>query len=642
MKGFWLLIICLGWSFGLRAGSIDRLGNELTQNDTSDFQKVYHFYDWIARNIEYDIKAWQKLQQKTHHPQQIIRKKKATSQEYTALFQALCKSQNIPCISIKGYSIDPYFKISENHAYPNHTWNVVLIDSTWKLADLTKASGYLSKKENKFDAFLFDKANVPYTHNQYEFVAEKNDDFFLAKPKFFIQHNFPITSQWQFLKDTIPYSIFELGKDSIQTYTQETTEVETDFYAFQPFYEKTEILQNIEMGEQGVLENTQNTSFVAYAHGKYGYHLYQKAQSLKYDTLQKLEYMTQSHYHLKKSNEFFRKTRNNYHQLNGIIVHKNKVRNKKIMTPNKRDYTWASRILRGGEIEVNRKERSNKRLKKGINRQQDVILTYGHYTTFKKHLTPQQRNSNIQRYEENVKENLHKIAKIYDTIQFLSTLIQQEQDTLYKHLKKINTYQIAQNELIEKRINCNIKLESIDQLEAWNQEIDQKQKYIKLQYKVFQFYFRKSVRRHINERHRFVLNMKELVKQNAILFKHIESNGKGDKKLLKQNKDYKELLEGAITLRLQSIIAKNNLILEKVKDEHNALLERKKLLNLERDIEYKRYKESEKREQKRHSFYWKNMVNTLRTQDALEKKLYQDIKQLKKAYRLNHPNYEKN
>ena len=162
MKGAFFILICFLASVAWGGNRVERLSQKLAKADSTDLEKVTHFYEWIGNKIKYDLKGKEKVRLEVYNFQKIILRKKALSEEYALLFQALCKAQNIPCILMYGYSRDQFFLLEKKYTYVNHVWNIVLINNQWELVDVTKSTGKLITRNRKIQNFLYKKSKFEF------------------------------------------------------------------------------------------------------------------------------------------------------------------------------------------------------------------------------------------------------------------------------------------------------------------------------------------------------------------------------------------------------------------------------------------------------------------------------------------------
>lgn len=98
----------------------EKLANEICSGCETDEEKVRAFYHWIIQNYEYDFEADPIIQ--SFDVRKTLRTKKGLCFDFSHLFAAFCRSQNIPCYAVDGASY-------KNGAL--HTWNRVYYNDTW-------------------------------------------------------------------------------------------------------------------------------------------------------------------------------------------------------------------------------------------------------------------------------------------------------------------------------------------------------------------------------------------------------------------------------------------------------------------------------------------------------------------------------
>lgn len=177
----------------------DSLAKMLTAPYSTQTQKVRAIFSWIAQHIAYNTfifnsgrKAsytkyistpddtsllWKPADEMTAI--KVLRKRTAVCDGYAKLFKTLCDYAGVKSQVITGYA--KCYMEQEQKFRTNHTWNAVLIDSTWHLLDVTWASGYIS-----------------YTN---QFVQRLDESYFLSRPEDFIHDHYPEDLKWTLLKD---------------------------------------------------------------------------------------------------------------------------------------------------------------------------------------------------------------------------------------------------------------------------------------------------------------------------------------------------------------------------------------------------------------------------------------------------------
>lgn len=143
------------------------LTSELTKNYSTEFEKTRAIFIWITHNIAYDYKFVNK-KKKTKFPKckkkdncdlkwakweddylkKVLSKKLAVCEGYARLFKRMCDYAGIQGSIVTGYTKNEPYHVGKMGEL-NHAWNVVLIDGNYYYLDVTWASGYCARKENK-------------------------------------------------------------------------------------------------------------------------------------------------------------------------------------------------------------------------------------------------------------------------------------------------------------------------------------------------------------------------------------------------------------------------------------------------------------------------------------------------------------
>ncbi len=105
----------------------EELADEICAGCETDQEKVLAFYNWIIANFEYDYDCYPVFQY--FDVRKTLRTKQGLCFDFSHLFAAFCRSQNIPCYAVDG--------ISYKDSTARHTWNRVYYDGTWWNVDIT-------------------------------------------------------------------------------------------------------------------------------------------------------------------------------------------------------------------------------------------------------------------------------------------------------------------------------------------------------------------------------------------------------------------------------------------------------------------------------------------------------------------------
>ena len=103
------------------------LADEICTGCETDEEKVQAIYQWIIHNFDYDYDYRAFIQY--FNVRKTLRTHKGVCYDFSNLFAALCRSQNIPCYVIDGTPCD--------RSTASHTWNRVYYNNSWWDVDVT-------------------------------------------------------------------------------------------------------------------------------------------------------------------------------------------------------------------------------------------------------------------------------------------------------------------------------------------------------------------------------------------------------------------------------------------------------------------------------------------------------------------------
>ena len=106
---------------------MEELADEICAGCKTDEEKVKAIYQWIIHNFEYDNDYHAFIQY--FDVRKTLRTHKGVCYDFSNLFAALCRSQNIPCYVVDGTSYD--------RSTASHTWNRVYYNNSWWDVDVT-------------------------------------------------------------------------------------------------------------------------------------------------------------------------------------------------------------------------------------------------------------------------------------------------------------------------------------------------------------------------------------------------------------------------------------------------------------------------------------------------------------------------
>lgn len=153
--------------------SMGTINNVVSNKFTDKIDKARAIYYWITNNITYDVKAARSNNNAKNTPAEVLVTRKATGIGFASLFQDMCSSADIRCLTVDGFVKYNTLQIGEKDQEINHSWAVVQLGQSpeeWYYVDPAFGSGYLSADMKEFtrsytDAYFFtEKATFNLQH----------------------------------------------------------------------------------------------------------------------------------------------------------------------------------------------------------------------------------------------------------------------------------------------------------------------------------------------------------------------------------------------------------------------------------------------------------------------------------------------
>ena len=136
----------------------EELADEICAGCETDQEKVLAFYNWIIANFEYDYDCYPVFQY--FDVRKTLQTKQGICFDFSHLFAAFCRSQNIPCYAVDGRPYGP--------AKENHTWNRVYFDGAWWDVDVTCD---ILRTQNQMKLYGFCKLeSIDSTDSDYQII----------------------------------------------------------------------------------------------------------------------------------------------------------------------------------------------------------------------------------------------------------------------------------------------------------------------------------------------------------------------------------------------------------------------------------------------------------------------------------------
>ena len=117
------------------------------------------FYNWIIATFEYDNDCYPLFQY--FDVRKTLQTKQGICFDFSHLFVAFCRSQNIPCCAVDG--------ISYKDSSDRHTWNRVYYNGSWWNVDITN------------DITSTANGRTLYGFHKLETVSAPDTDFYITK-----------------------------------------------------------------------------------------------------------------------------------------------------------------------------------------------------------------------------------------------------------------------------------------------------------------------------------------------------------------------------------------------------------------------------------------------------------------------------
>ena len=128
----------------------EELADEICAGCNTDEEKVQAIYQWITQNFEYDYDYHAFIQY--FNIRRTLHTRKGVCYDFSNLFAALCRSQNIPCYVVDGISYE---------TAAQHTWNRVYYNDFWWDVDVTNDTTANQNDIQPYGFHKLDSAFIP-------------------------------------------------------------------------------------------------------------------------------------------------------------------------------------------------------------------------------------------------------------------------------------------------------------------------------------------------------------------------------------------------------------------------------------------------------------------------------------------------
>lgn len=255
----------------LAAKSAEKLTTYLTENDSSDAQKVLNIYTWITKNIKYNLRAYLKIKGKKYmSTSQTLKKRKGICYQYSDLFNAMCGHAGIPSLRVDGYSRGQYYNEDDTFYEPDHSWNAVKLDGKWYLLDLTWGSGYMAQKKQWLKRIWAKVFNKDYVFSTYRYKKSQDFQYFLMPPEKMILAHLPADPVFQLLEFPVSISTFESKEWKTYLPKKDTAfsqvyKIESLYEQLDKYYKMSPVQYAYSVAFNAYTYNPKNTKMMAFA-----------------------------------------------------------------------------------------------------------------------------------------------------------------------------------------------------------------------------------------------------------------------------------------------------------------------------------------------------------------------------------------
>lgn len=121
---------------------IRTIASELTQNCSSNYDKILALHDWVCSYIRYDLDSVNSGAIPPYFAEEVVTSRSAVCLGFATLYAALCRSIDIPCNVVSGYALGVGADTDWSDATivtdeQNHAWNEAYVDGRWVIVDTT-------------------------------------------------------------------------------------------------------------------------------------------------------------------------------------------------------------------------------------------------------------------------------------------------------------------------------------------------------------------------------------------------------------------------------------------------------------------------------------------------------------------------
>ncbi len=250
------------------SGSLMNIANSMSVNTDNDSQRVANIFYWVAHNIAWDTKSFNKEEKlKFRHSKDVLKSKTATPREYAQLIKDLCELTGIKAMVIPGYEKNELYEDGAGFYNPNHVWNAVLVGNRWLLVDVCNGAGgqYMDLSWWKKKMQKMHKKKL-YTSTKVKFKYEYKPEYLFQDPEEVRLTRVPVDPIWQLTDTVMPISIFEKSESDIREFNEKYSRPKQYAITLSEVYNLSDNEYTLECADRTYAYNPRYTAMKASKH----------------------------------------------------------------------------------------------------------------------------------------------------------------------------------------------------------------------------------------------------------------------------------------------------------------------------------------------------------------------------------------
>jgi hypothetical protein len=313
----------------------EKLSHALTDGYDDDSMKVRSIYLWMTRHVKYDVKSFQRGRPSFDKPRKILFHRKAVCLGYSILFDSLCHYAGINSEMVPGYTYQPWYEARDTFFLGSHAWNVAQVNGSWKLIDVTWASGHIKPRKQILRKILWAFFRIPY-HQKFKFVRKRNDLYFETAPELFVFDHLPSTPAWQLLPCSVPVDSFQRSPTATMNFLNgEVVICAQGNDSIPAIQAEPKCRHEVIMGKQAIYFNNGNHQDISLGYWYYSGTILVQADNKKEDRLTRILLYDSTMHQLDSAAKYFKETAANAKQEQAFFLERNRRMRQQVNNENK-------------------------------------------------------------------------------------------------------------------------------------------------------------------------------------------------------------------------------------------------------------------------------------------------------------------